>query len=321
MEGWIAPTDYDWYSFLRDTSPYEEVNFWTPSDYFGFRGTPGAPFLFKLKAAKSRKSTLPHNVIAGFGIVSRFAKLEDWLAWDCFGKGNGAADFSRMKARIDDYRGRNELQGGSGVPRIGCIILSDAVFFPPELCIPQPADWPSQNLRPMRYDLSTGEGRRIWEACQANLSAYSVRVAPELVARVMEATPRYGEPVLVQPRIGQGVFRIAVTDAYGRACAITGEHSLPALEAAHIKPYAAEGPHDVPNGLLLRSDLHRLFDKGYVTVTTDLQLEVSNRLKEDYSNGRSYYPLHGQRITIPSDSRCAPSPEFLRWHNDHVFRA
>jgi hypothetical protein len=69
MEGWIAPTDYNWYSFLRDTGPYEEVNFWTPSDYFGFRGTPGAPFLFKLKAAKNRRSGLPHNVICGFGIV------------------------------------------------------------------------------------------------------------------------------------------------------------------------------------------------------------------------------------------------------------
>lgn len=119
MEGWIAPTDYDWYPFLRDTGPYEEVNFWTPSDYFGFRGTPGAPFLFKLKAARSRTPDLPHNVIAGFGIVSRFAKLEDWLAWECFGKGNGAADFRQMKARIDDYRTKNGLQGGSGVPESG----------------------------------------------------------------------------------------------------------------------------------------------------------------------------------------------------------
>jgi putative restriction endonuclease len=321
VEGWIAPTDRDWYSYLRDTGPYEEVNFWTPSDYFGFRGTPGAPFLFKLKAAKSRTSRLPHNVIAGFGIVSRFAKLEDWLAWECFGSGNGAPDFGRMKARIDDYRIRNGLQGGAGVPRIGCIVLSDAVFFPPELCIPQPTNWPAQNLRPMKYDLSGGEGRRVWEACQANLSAYEVNVATDLVARVREAIPRYGEPVLVRPRIGQGVFRIAVTDAYGRACAATGEHSLPALEAAHIKPYAAEGPHDVTNGLLLRSDLHRLFDKGYVTVTQDLRIEVSGRLKEDYSNGRSYYPLHGQRITVPVESSLAPSADFLRWHQDNVYRA
>jgi putative restriction endonuclease len=321
VEGWIAPTDYGWYSFLRDTGPYEEVNFWTPSDYFAFHGAVGAPFLFKLKAARKRNSRLPHNVIAGFGIVSRFAKLEDWLAWECFGAGNGAVSFSGMKARIDEYRSKNELKGGSGVPQIGCIVLSDAVFFPAELCIPQPTDWPPRNLRPMRYDLAIGEGRRVWEACQANLSAYSIRASPDLVARVREASPRYGEPVLVRPRIGQGVFRIAVTDAYGRACAATGEHSLPVLEAAHIRPYASEGPHDVSNGLLLRSDLHRLFDKGYVTVTKDLRLEVSGRLKEDYSNGKSYYPLHGEPITPPADKRCAPSAEFLSWHNDNVYRA
>jgi len=320
MEGWVAPTDYEWYAFLRETGPYEEVNFWTPSDYFGFRGTPGAPFLFKLKAQKRKNSGLPHNVIAGFGIVSRFAKLEDWLAWECFGPGNGAPTFSKMKARVDEYRSKNELKGGAGVPQIGCIVLSDAVFFPPELCIPQPSDWPPRNLRPMRYDLTVGEGQRVWAACQANLSAYTVNVSPDLVARVREASPRYGEPVLVRPRIGQGVFRIAVTDAYSRACAATGEHSLPVLEAAHIRPYACEGPHDVRNGLLLRSDLHRLFDKGYVTITDDLRIQVSGRLREDYSNGRSYYPLHGQAIASPADKRCTPDSEFLRWHNENVYR-
>ncbi|OFW21711.1 MAG: hypothetical protein A3G21_15070 [Acidobacteria bacterium RIFCSPLOWO2_12_FULL_66_21] len=101
---------------------------------------------------------------------------------------------------------------------------------------------------------------------------------------------------------------------------MTGEHSLPVLEAAHIKPYAQEGPHDITNGLLLRSDLHRLFDKGYVTVTDEFRLEVSDRLRVDYSNGRSYYPLRGHRITPPADGRCAPAPAFLRWHNENVYR-
>jgi putative restriction endonuclease len=320
MEGWIAPTDLEWYSFLRDTGPYEEVNFWTPSDYFGFRGTPGAPFLFKLKAARTRNSSVPHDVIAGFGIVSRFVKLEEWLAWECFGRGNGAASFTQMKARVDAYREKNELKGGSGVPRIGCIVLSDSVFFPPDLCIPQPTDWPPRNLRPMRYDMSVGEGARVWSVCLANVAGFDVRALPATILRVREATPRYGEPVLVRPRIGQGVFRIVVTDAYARACAATGEHSLPVLEAAHIKPYGLDGPHDVTNGLLLRSDLHRLFDTGYVTVTDDCRIQVSGRLKEDYSNGRSYYPLHGQRIALPSDPRHAPSSAFLRWHQDNVYR-
>lgn len=320
MEGWIAPTDYDWYSFLRTTGPYEEVNFWTPSDYFGFRGTPGSPFLFKLKAPRGRYAAALGNVIAGFGIVSRFAKLEDWLAWECFGAGNGAESFGAMKARIDRYREKNGLKGGSAIPHIGCIILGDAVFFPPELCIPQPADWPPRNLRPMRYNLAEGEGRRVWDACQANLLTMEAVLTGDLVDRVREARSRYGEPVLIRPRMGQGVFRIAVTEAYSRACAVTAEHSLPVLEAAHIRPYAQEGPHDVRNGVLLRSDLHRLFDKGYVTITEDLLLEVSDRLREDYSNGRSYYPLRGQPIAKPPELRFAPAAEFLRWHNENVYR-
>ena len=138
----------------------------------------------------------------------------------------------------------------------------------------------------------------------------------------MTAQPlaRYGEARLVRPRLGQGTFRIAVLDAYGRGCAVTEEHSLPALEAAHIQPFAYDGPHEVPNGLLLRADLHRLFDTGYVTVTPKLRLEVSARLKTDYHNGRSYYPLHGAPVRIPSVAAHRPQPAFLEWHNEHCFR-
>jgi putative restriction endonuclease len=113
---------------------------------------------------------------------------------------------------------------------------------------------------------------------------------------------------------------VSVTDAYDRACAVTAEHSLPALEAVHIRSYADQGPHEVRNGILLRADLHRLFDKGYVTVTPDHHLEVSNRLRADYSNGRTYYPLQGQALRLPSAERDRPAAEFLTWHNEHVYR-
>ena len=91
-----------------------------------------------------------------------------------------------------------------------------------------------------------------------------------------------------------------MTEAYKRACAVTQEHSLPALEAAHIRPFAKEGPHEVRNGLLLRADLHRLFEQGYLTVTPNYTLEVSDRLRDDYQNGQSYYPLRGTRISVPA---------------------
>lgn len=101
---------------------------------------------------------------------------------------------------------------------------------------------------------------------------------------------------------------------------MTQEHSLPVLEAAHIRPYAQGGEHEVTNGLLLRSDLHRLFDLGYVTVTPDLRLEVSERLRGDFENGRTYYPLHGSQVGVPPATSLRPEAALLRWHNETLFR-
>jgi putative restriction endonuclease len=120
--------------------------------------------------------------------------------------------------------------------------------------------------------------------------------------------------------LGQGIFRSEVIAAYGRACAVTGEHSLPVLEAAHIRPYSDEGVHEVSNGLLLRSDVHRLFDKGYVTVDPQHRFLVSKKLREDYENGRSYYPLHGKVISLPDRAEYAPDPVNLRWHLESCFK-
>jgi putative restriction endonuclease len=131
---------------------------------------------------------------------------------------------------------------------------------------------------------------------------------------------RYGAAVEVHPRLGQGLFRVEVTDAYQRACAVTGEHSLPALEAAHILPYGQGGEHRVDNGLLLRSDLHRLYDRGYVTVTPDYVFRVSDRLRDEFQNGRSYYGLGGAKIALPEREMWRPKRELLEWHRECVFR-
>jgi putative restriction endonuclease len=106
-------------------------------------------------------------------------------------------------------------------------------------------------------------------------------------------------------------------DAYGRACTVTTEHSLPVLEAAHIKPYSQGGEHTVCNGL---SDIHALFDRGYVTVTPDHHFEVSRRLKEDFDNGQSYHPFNGNRIPLPGRAADRPDPRLLKWHNQNIFR-
>jgi putative restriction endonuclease len=297
VRGILATTDHDWFTFLRARQPLDEVNFWQPSAH-GFAAPPGTPFFFKLKA--------PHNAIGGFGIFARYEPAAPRLAWEAFGEKNGAPTFGAMASRIGKY-----AQSGPA-HRIGCIMVAQPVFFADADLVEQPADWSPNVVSSKGYELDEGEGRRIWEACLAR--------APALLSAVREPAPeRWGAPQLVTPRLGQGTFRVAVTGAYGGACAVSQEHSLPVLEAAHIRPYANAGAHSVANGLLLRADIHRLFDAGYVTVTPDHRFVVSRRLAQEWENGKAYYAMQGRTIDLPRRAGDRPDPELLRWHNESVF--
>ena len=312
LTGTIAPTDIGWYSFLFQQRQLEEANFWTPSAHFTFKASEFSPFFFKLKS--------PHNAICGFGFFAQYSALPDWLAWESFGHANGCATFEEMRTRIRAIRDRFDYKGSLDAP-IGCIIVVNVLFFDEPDWIPQPTDWAPRNLRPMRYDLEADEDARVWQACLERLASRPSAPFQEDILHVAETQPAYGAPVLVRPRLGQGAFRVAVTDAYQRSCAVTGEHSLPVLEAAHIRPFALSGPHETRNGLLLRSDLHKLFDHGYLAVTPDYRVEVSQRLREEYQNGKSYYPLHGQHLILPAHVKNQPDPQLLEWHLNEVFRA
>lgn len=68
---------------------------------------------------------------------------------------------------------------------------------------------------------------------------------------------------------------------------MTGEKTLPVFEAAHIRPFSKEGPHLPSNGLLLRADLHTLFDRGLMTITEDNRIEVSGHIKEGHGKKRA----------------------------------
>ena len=134
-----------------------------------------------------------------------------------------------------------------------------------------------------------------------------------------EEQARFGEPTLIVPRLGQGAFRISVTDAYGRACAVSGGKVLPALDAAHIRPYALGGTHSVSNGILLRRDIHSVFDAGYVTIDQSHRFVVSARVKTDFNNGEEYRRMHGTRLTLPSHPSNRPEQTALAWHNENIF--
>lgn len=185
-------------------------------------------------------------------------------------------------------------------------------FWPREEWIEAPKDWTANIVRGRYYDSRVSEGEKLWTL---------VMVRQQDQNGIHDAAARYGEAALVKPRLGQGAFRVLVTDAYQRRCAITGERTLPVLEAAHILPFSERGPNEVANGLLLRSDFHKLFDLGLVTVTPELSIEVSPQIREEWVNGKVYYRLHGQHLAnIPSEPIHRPGSDFLRWHNENRFQ-
>jgi putative restriction endonuclease len=303
---WVAITDKNWFESVSRLHA-DEVNFWQPSGSREFRALrPGEPFLFKLHS--------PDNFIVGGGHFVRYSALPASLAWDAFGAKNGVGSLAELNLRVRRYR----REDASLDPVIGCNVLAEPFFLSRPSWIPCPDDWARNIVQGKVYDTAATNGRNLWDAILVSFTGSMVReAAPE----GLNDERRFGKEYLTRGRLGQGAFRVMVTDAYARRCAVTGEKTLPVLEAAHIKPYALQGPNRVNNGILLRSDLHKLFDLGYLTVTPELKLEVSPRLKEEWENGREYYSYQGQPLVVqPSDPANRPATEYLSWHNENRFR-
>jgi HNH endonuclease len=313
MTSYVAITDFDWFSHLRQRFDWDEVNFWQPSAANLLNQPPGMPFFFKLRASHG-------SHIVGFGHFSWRSKLPAWMAWESFGEANGAATKLEMLERIGRLR-HDAAIDYTGKYEIGCLLIAQPIFFDESDWVRPPDDWSGSIQRGKSYDIAFGEGRRIYMECMERAARYERRspLAAGASTHGDSEADRFGDAQLVRPRLGQGGFRVAVTDVYGRQCAISTEHSLPALEAAHIRGYADGGAHDVRNGLLLRADIHRLFDAGFVTVTPEYRFKVSRRLRDDYSNGRVYYELQDAiersgRIHLPQSAEHYPDPEVLAWH-------
>ncbi|GAB3943931.1 hypothetical protein GCM10028805_10860 [Spirosoma harenae] len=309
MEYYLGTTDWRWYNYLNKQSP-EDVNFWQPGGRSAFRAlNAGGAFLFKLKS--------PYNAIGGIGFFAAQSQIPLSTAWDTFQSRNGFDTLEEFRSVIQKYRGDSERN-----PTIGCIALTNPVFFEKEDWIPTPENWSPSIVQGKTYSTRDEIGLQLWQQTETVLKRY---LASALDTKnsfaVAEEGPQYGNPVLRKVRIGQGAFRLSVIDAYNKRCAITGEKTLPVLEAAHIKPFVEAGPNRTSNGLLLRSDMHKLFDNGYITVTPDFKVEVSKRIKEEFDNGREYYQYHGKNLLIlPSLQENRPSSIYLDYHNTIVFR-
>ncbi len=309
MRAAVAVTDGRWAAHLRDHPALTEANFWLPSG-MGFRAVgPGEPVLFK--------THWPDNRMVGGGFVSGYARLRISEAWSLFGQGNGVDSAAELAARITSYRKGVAAQDPD--PEIGCVLLRNLFFATPGTEAAGPPDFGRPIVTWKVYDLDQPSGRYVRDAFEAQSAG--ARLSDDDLAQVgIVSGPTRGDPRLVVPRVGQQAFKGLVLTAYRRICAVTGGRIQPVPQAAHIKPVAREGLHRVDNGMLLRSDVHILYDDGYLGVDPKYRLQVSPRLRQDFGNGTEFYERAGRVIELPQRRLDRPDRDALTWHMDTVFK-
>ena len=114
----------------------------------------------------------------------------------------------------------------------------------------------------------------------------------------------------IQVRRGQPRFRRRLLSAYGGMCAITNSTAIEALEAAHIHSVSDGGNMRVSNGILLRADIHTLFDLGLLTIHPEkMVIELSEMLMDT-----DYLELNGKMISLPKLTKEHPSKELISHH-------
>lgn len=127
----------------------------------------------------------------------------------------------------------------------------------------------------------------------------------------------------IKARVNQSFFRSTILSSYNLKCCITGLSIPDFLVASHIKPWSKDkenrtNPH---NGLCLNSIHDKAFDKGFITITPDYKVLISNCFN-DYSNEQAvndFFRKHqNQPIILPD--RFLPSKEFLNFHYNEIFK-
>ncbi len=163
--------------------------------------------------------------------------------------------------------------------------------------------------RPIRYE----DYRQRVQASAARANPKTVSVlerwlqnAPSAVTTEVKHVPRE-----VLQRLGQAAFRAEAVRLFGGRCAITGVSEPWVLQAVHIVPVSSGGAHSGANALLLRADLHALFDTGRLTIAHGLKVRVSRNVTDP-----EYRDLDGRRLQAPSGVSRAAFADALAKHRE-----
>jgi putative restriction endonuclease len=300
----VSPTDHDWFLQLREAPLQDRVNFWTPTPWNIRQLNPGDTFYFLLKS--------PIRKIGGYGTFAEYTNLSAVEAWDAFGLANGVRTLADLVARTARYAERNSQTFSlSDNPTIGCIILSNPIFFDDEAFLSLEEvglSFPPEVVKVKYFDREPIHLPHTAPAAQAPLPGWTPFT-------LVDSTDKAYKKARVGDRPGQAKFRQAVLEAYDFQCAISGETCREVLEAAHIQPYIDSRSDDIRNGLALRIDLHRLFDAGLLTIGADYRVQVS-----EYVTSPQYREYAGKLLRLPEMAEKLPAVEALEFHRRFVYR-
>jgi putative restriction endonuclease len=163
VRAFLAVTDPNWLRTLASAGA-SEVNFWQPRPT-SVRQPEGTPWIFKVRGT---------DRIAGFGFFSYWTVMPLTVAWETFGEANGTQSYGEMVRRVRALRHSDDADD-----RVGCVVLADVILLDPTEWIAAPADWKPNIVRGAGYDLSLGEGARVWNQLRV-LAATTPRQSPTL---------------------------------------------------------------------------------------------------------------------------------------------
>ena len=283
----ISPTDIDWFYFNKMRNQTNSINFWTPTPWNIKRLNHGDRLYFMLKS--------PIRKIGGFGIFNNYENLSIPDAWEKFGYGNGVESKPRLIKRLNKYLSKNtSLNAGLESHQIGCISLNNCEFWEDIQFIDI-----EQTIHEFKKNIVKIKFFNEYDSIQSHHNSLVMDSSKyEIVGSGEKHKKAYQQNV----RIGQSEFRAKLINAYHGQCCISKETCEELLEAAHIQPYINKKSNHVQNGLLLRIDLHKLFDSGLLKIDQNYLVHISSQLQS--GNYRTY---DKKRILLPKNPNNWPS--------------
>lgn len=174
------------------------------------------------------------------------------------------------------------------------------------------------------WDEFNGNWEKLAFESELLIAQFQNKTIEETVEFDLENLPEGKErEKLIKVRVNQSFFRSTILSSYNQKCCITGLSIPDFLVASHIVPWKRDqinrlNPH---NGLCLNSIHDKAFDRGFITITPDFKIRISECFK-DYSTENAVldFFVKYDNLSINLPDRFLPSQDFLDYHYNNIFR-